>query len=122
MIFYLERHPAEGKAIPGSLYLNLKGKNFACGRTLENVDYVIPDGTYTVEVNYSPKFKRDMPILRDVPGRTGIRMHRGTKPEHSKGCILLLNKEMEGKITRALQIFKEEAKIVISSIKPLYLK
>ncbi len=117
MIFYLDRKPAKGKAIPGNLYLSLKGKDFKCCETLENADYVIPDGTYTVEVNYSPKFKRDMPILKGVPGRTGIRMHRGTKPEHSKGCILLLNREMEGKITRALQIFKEEAKIVISSIK-----
>lgn len=108
-----------GKAIPGDLYLFLKGKDFACGATLENVDYVIPDGIYTLEVSYSPKFKRDMPILKDVPGRTGIRMHRGTKPEHSKGCILLLNKEMEGKITRALQIFKEEAKIVIRTIKSI---
>ena len=37
----------------------------------------------------SPKFKRLLPVLEQVPGRSGIRFHRGTKPEHSKGCILV---------------------------------
>lgn len=37
----------------------------------------------------SPKFKRLLPVLEQVPGRSGIRIHRGTKPEHSKGCILV---------------------------------
>ena len=57
--------------------------------TLENADYLIPALIYEVGVTMSPKFKRLLPILRQVPGRSGIRIHRGTKPEHSNGCILI---------------------------------
>ena len=57
--------------------------------TLENADYLVPALIYRVAVTNSPKFKRLLPILQQVPGRTGIRFHRGSKPEHSKGCILV---------------------------------
>lgn len=57
--------------------------------TLENLDYIIPDGTYTLTVTYSPRFKKDLPLVNCVAGRSGIRFHRGSLPEHSKGCILL---------------------------------
>ena len=57
--------------------------------TLENADYLIPALIYKVQVTQSPKFKRPLPVLVQVPGRSGIRFHRGTKPEHSKGCILI---------------------------------
>ena len=57
--------------------------------TLENADFLIPDGSYKVEKSWSPKFRKFLPELLEVPDRTGIRIHRGTLPEHSKGCILL---------------------------------
>jgi hypothetical protein len=28
--------------------------------------------------------------VQNVPNRSGIRIHRGTKPEHSTGCILVV--------------------------------
>ena len=57
--------------------------------TLENADYIIPALIYRVQVTQSPKFRRLLPCLVQVPGRSGIRVHRGTKPEHSKGCIIV---------------------------------
>jgi hypothetical protein len=57
--------------------------------TLENADFIIPAGTYIVKRTWSPKFKKFLPEVLDVPERSGIRIHRGTIPEHSKGCILL---------------------------------
>ena len=57
--------------------------------TLENADYIIPALIYRVQVTQSPKFHRLLPCLVQVPGRSGIRVHRGTKPEHSKGCIIV---------------------------------
>ena len=57
--------------------------------TLENADKLIPALIYRVAVTQSPRFKRPLPVLLQVPGRTGIRFHRGTKPAHSKGCILV---------------------------------
>jgi len=56
--------------------------------TLENADFIIPAGTYPLNRTWSPKFKKLLPIVENVPDREGIRIHMGTKPEHSEGCIL----------------------------------
>ena len=42
--------------------------------TLENADYLIPALIYRVQVTQSPKFKRPLPILCQVPNRSGIRI------------------------------------------------
>ena len=83
----LIRQPAQGKAVPGTLSFELYGKtlNFP---SLENADFLIPAGTYPVERTWSPKFKKLMPLIQNVPDREGIRIHRGFLPEHSHGCIL----------------------------------
>ena len=57
--------------------------------SLENNAYLIPEGTYKVERTWSPKFKKPLPQIMDVPDRDGIRIHMGTKPEHSTGCVLV---------------------------------
>ena len=81
------------KAVHGNLYLvqhtGLRERLTHICETLENADKLVPALIYRVAVTNSPKFKRPLPVLQQVPGRTGIRFHRGTKPEHSKGCILV---------------------------------
>jgi hypothetical protein len=49
----------------------------------------IPYGTYEVIINFSNRFQRPMPLLLNVPGFDGIRIHNGAKAEHTEGCILL---------------------------------
>lgn len=100
MAYYkLIRMPADGKAVRGRLfwtshYFNNRTQQYTevlhpiCD-TLENSDYLVPALIYKVSVTRSPKFHRVLPILEQVPGRSGIRIHRGTKPEHSLGCILV---------------------------------
>lgn len=58
----------------------------------------IPAGRYEVIVNYSPRFKRDLPRLLNVPGFTGILIHRGNTPQDTSGCILLGENREKGKV------------------------
>lgn len=53
----------------------------------------IPTGVYKVSYTYSPKFKKKMPLIEGVKGFSGIRIHRGIKPEHSAGCVLIADEE-----------------------------
>ena len=48
----------------------------------------IPKGIYEVIMNYSPKFKRVLPLLLNVPNRSSIRIHRGNYPKDTQGCLL----------------------------------
>lgn len=99
MYYKLIREPAVGKAVRGHLYsvehrfsrsvsVYQEYLTPICD-TLENADYLVPALIYRLSVTHSPKFKRLLPVLNQVPGRSGIRFHRGTKPEHSRGCILV---------------------------------
>ena len=108
MYYKLIRNAPEGKAVTGKLYRTshyynkrldklVERLHYICD-TLENTDYLVPALIYRVTVTQSPKFRRLLPLLNQVPGRTGIRVHRGTKPEHSKGCILV-SAENEQKLT-----------------------
>ena len=82
------RKSPNGKARKGLLAFSGWGKTYAFP-TLENEDCLIPEGSYPLKMTWSPKFRKLMPEICDVPERTGIRIHLGSKPQHSAGCVLL---------------------------------
>lgn len=49
----------------------------------------IPAGEYKVSIDYSPKFKKDMVHILNVPFFTGIRIHSGNDADDTLGCILV---------------------------------
>ena len=58
----------------------------------------IPTGTYKIEMTYSNKFKRILPLLVDVKGFSGIRIHRGNTEKDSSGCIVIGENKVKGRI------------------------
>lgn len=48
----------------------------------------INPGIYPVKITYSPKFSRLMPLVQNVPGRSGIRWHPGQDWKSTIGCLI----------------------------------
>ena len=78
MLMYLIREQPKGEAIRGTLTAD--GQPVCT--TLERTGKAIPEGIYRIRVNHSP-------------------IHRGTRPKHSEGCILV-PPDQEEKVTRLL--------------------
>ena len=101
MKLLLLREPSTEVCTPGLLFI--EGRFFAW--TLEDVvreikgkpvkdwkvygQTAIPYGVYTLDMTFSPKFQKVMPLVMAVPGFEGIRIHSGNTAEHSEGCILV---------------------------------
>lgn len=49
----------------------------------------IPYGTYPVRITWSPRFGQLMPLIKDVPGFSGIRVHSGNTNQQTDGCLLV---------------------------------
>ena len=49
----------------------------------------IPTGRYRILITRSRRSGRWLPLLLNVKGFEGIRIHAGNKPEDTRGCILL---------------------------------
>lgn len=66
----------------------------------------IPKGTYRMLLTHSPRFKRVLPILLDVQGFTGIRIHSGNVAEHTEGCILVGGNKSKDRIMGSSAAFR----------------
>lgn len=92
-----------------------KNGTFDCGEFKIKGHTAIPYGEYEVKVTYSPKFKRELPILLDVPHFEGIRIHRGNSKEDSSGCVLVGENKQRGKVVNSTKYELELSKIIKQS-------
>ena len=72
----------------------------------------IPYGIYEVEVTYSPKFKRELPLIKNVPFFEGIRIHKGNTAEDSSGCIIVGENKVKGKVINSTKYEESLVKIL----------
>jgi hypothetical protein len=93
MNLYLKRIHKTNKSVIGELSVD---GIFEC-YTLEDVERevkikgvtAIPKGTYKVGISMSNRFKKELPILFNVPNFEGVRIHSGNVAENTEGCILV---------------------------------
>lgn len=67
----------------------------------------IPYGEYEVITNFSKRFKKIMPLLLEVPGFSGVRIHSGNTAEDTEGCLLLGETYTEDNVWNSRQMFLE---------------
>jgi hypothetical protein len=85
MKLILNRKPSTDIATIGEL--SIDGLFFCY--TLERPEVQIATGIYDIELTYSSRFNRPLPLLDSVPGRTDIRIHSGNWPRDTEGCLLV---------------------------------
>jgi len=89
----LVRKSFTDKSTIGKLYIN---DVYEC-MVLEDVvrdskipgETAIPYGEYEVKITYSPRFKRDLPLLLNVPNYEGVRIHTGNTSKDTEGCLIV---------------------------------
>ena len=72
----------------------------------------IPTGTYPVKITYSPKYKKLMPLIDNVKGYSGIRIHSGNTHKDTEGCLLVGKNKEVGKVLESRKTFNALYKIL----------
>lgn len=72
----------------------------------------IPAGVYAVIVNRSPKFRRMLPRLLNVPFFDGILIHAGNSAKDSYGCILVGKNSKKGMVLES----KKYEKLLVEAL------
>lgn len=75
----------------------------------------IPTGKYKVTVTYSNRFKKMMPLINDVKGFEGIRIHSGNTDKDTEGCILVGFNKIKGNVINSRDTYNKLFSILSKS-------
>lgn len=67
----------------------------------------IPIGSYKVTITYSNRFQKLLPLINNVKGFSGIRIHSGNTKEDTSGCILVGFNTKKGKVVNSRVTFNK---------------
>ena len=107
--------------INGKFYCNIiedtvrdfnKNGTFDCGELKISGHTAIPYGEYEIKVTYSPKFKRELPLLLNVKHFDGIRIHRGNTEKDSSGCLIPGENKKKGMVINSTKYELELTKLI----------
>jgi hypothetical protein len=76
----------------------------------------IPTGRYPIAYTYSPRFKKHLPLLLQVPAFEGIRIHAGNTHRDTSGCLLLGQNKAVGKVLDSRKTMDEFLRILKPAI------
>lgn len=101
MILTVRRDLFNAKQTLGRLFIDGKFETYTLEDTVREIEMMpvalwkipnetaIPRGKYDVVINWSAHFGKFMPLLLDVPGFDGVRIHSGNTELDTEGCILV---------------------------------
>lgn len=72
----------------------------------------IPTGHYVINITYSPKYKRMMPLLLNVKGFSGIRIHSGNTAKDTEGCLIVGKNKQVGKVLESRDTYQRLFKMM----------
>lgn len=123
MDLILKRKTFSEESTIGELYVNgvfacftLEDKDRGLTKTMPIQDIMarkvygqtaIPYGTYDIAITYSNRFEKYLPLLINVPGFEGIRIHPGNTAKDTHGCLLTGKLKGNNIIGNSVAAFKE---------------
>lgn len=110
MTLRLIREPSQHNATMGSLYIDGVWAVWTLEDAIRDQELpgetCIPAGTYRVDITPSARFHRLLPILLDVPGFTGVRLHSGCTIADTSGCVLVGRTRSSGQVGESRLAFE----------------
>lgn len=88
------------RELPAACPYTPQGQSCKCEGKIY-AETAIPAGTYKVTMEHSPRFKRKLPLLHNVPHFIGILIHSGNDESASAGCLIVGNNTVKGKVTES---------------------
>lgn len=100
----------EDRGLTASMPLNEIQQRKVYGHT------AIPAGYYPVKITYSPRFKKMMPLVCEVKGFSGVRLHAGNTPDDTEGCILFGVNDKVGQVSNSRYWTLKLHKMIVSAL------
>lgn len=132
-MFTLKREIFTELSTIGKLYFNnkficyiLEDKDRKIKQT-DSIDYInkikvhsktcIPYGKYEIQLTFSNRFKKVLPLLLNVPGFEGVRIHPGNTDKDTEGCLLPGKTFSKDFVGQSRQAFMEVFNIIEKELK-----